>query len=84
MGEQKPCSLKRKPWLTGVRRSIRTKDKSGRLETRCEASTLTRLPLIKLYYFSEPQFLYLLNGNNYGIYLTRLSLRLDEAMMQNT
>lgn len=48
--------------------------------TRCETSTLTRLPLIKSYDFAEPQFLYLLNGNNYGIYLTRLSLRLDEAM----
>lgn len=43
-------------------------------------STPVRLHLSRLYYLAEPQFPFLLNENNYGICLTRLSLRRNEAM----
>lgn len=79
LGEQKPGRLKRKPWLLGTRRSG-TKGKYGWQRTRCETSASTGLPLVKLYSFAEPQFPYLLNGNDYAIRLTRLSLGLDETM----
>lgn len=72
--------LKGKPWLLGTRRSVRTRGMYGRQETRCETSASTRLPLIKLYSFTEPQFPYLFNGDNYVVCFTRLSLGWDEAI----
>ena len=55
-----------------------TSKEGGGPNVKPQAST--RLSLIKWYNFAEPHFLYLLNGNNYGVGLIRLPLMLDEAI----
>ena len=49
-------------------------------EISWETTASTRRPLITLYGFAEPQFPYLLSGDNYGVCFTTLSLGLDEMM----